>query len=206
MSVIIFDFDGTIADSRDYFVNFIAKEANRLPLSEAEQDDLQGLSLFTIARRLGQHWWQMPRLYFKGRKRMDSVIPDLKPFRGMIEVVNKLHAEGHELFIVSSNSVRNIRRFLKRHHIYENFLEIYGGAEVFGKSRTIRQLLKRNNLTVKESILICDELRDIQAAQSLNMRTLAVTWGFSSEKIIEHAKPTAIARSPQDIISILSEI
>jgi phosphoglycolate phosphatase len=206
MSVIIFDFDGTIADSRDYFVNFIAKEANKFPLSEKELQGLHGLPLVTIARRLGHHWWQMPNLYFKGRKKMDAIIPDLKPFRGMIDVVDKLHAEGHELFIVSSNSVKNIRRFLKRHHIYEHFLEIYGGAEVFGKSRTIRQLLKRNNLTTKESILIGDELRDVQAAQSLGMRVVAVTWGFASKTIIEEAKPTAIAYSPADIIRILNEI
>ena len=60
MSAIIFDFDGTISDSRDYFINFIAKEAKRLPLSKEEKQSLEGLPLVAIARKLGHPWWRIP--------------------------------------------------------------------------------------------------------------------------------------------------
>lgn len=206
MSAIIFDFDCTIVDSRDYFVDFIAKEADRFPLSEEERDDLKGLPLMKIARRLGIVWWRLPGLYFQGRQEMDAVVHKLKPFAGMVSVIEKLHNEGHELFIVSSNSVKNIRTFLAKQKLREYFVEIYGGVELFGKASMLHRLLRENNLKVNQAVSIGDEVRDIEAAQSVGMRCLAVTWGLSSSKDLRDLKPTAVADSPKDIISILEEI
>src|SRR5579875_1292550 len=129
MAAIIFDFDGTLADSRDYIINFMVSNAKLTKLTEEELVALHGLSAIAIARRLGYSWWRLPRLYFKGRKRMDRAIHNLEVFKGLMEVIRKLHAEGHQLFIVSSNSVRNIRIFLRRHRLKEYFMEVYGGIE-----------------------------------------------------------------------------
>lgn len=206
MAAIILDFDGTIADSRDYITRFIAEEAKLWPLNEHEQRALHGLSPAGIAKSLGIKWWRLPRLYFKGRKRMDSAIPNLKPYKGMPEVIKKLHAEGHEIFIISSNSLRNIRSFLRHNNLHEYIMEINGGVEVFGKASTMRQLLKRNNLSAEQTYSIGDELRDVQAAQSLKLQPIAVTWGFADEHILRAAKPAAVAETPADIIRILEEL
>ena len=45
---------------------------------------------------------------------MNQAMGQVKPFDGMPEVIRKLHAEGHELFIVTNNTVPNIHKFL--HH------------------------------------------------------------------------------------------
>jgi phosphoglycolate phosphatase-like HAD superfamily hydrolase len=206
MSVIIFDFDGTIVDSRDYFIKFIAGEAKKLPLSKEDEEKLLGLPLAAVARTLGIPWWRLPRLYFNGRKRMDAVIRQLKPFDDMEEVIRKLHAEGHELFIISSNSVRNIRIFLKRYNLREYFVEIYGGIEVFGKASMFHQLFRENNIKAKQVIGVGDETRDLEAANSVGIRTIAVTWGFARLKDLEKLKPTAIAYEPNDILKILEEL
>jgi phosphoglycolate phosphatase len=206
MAAIIFDFDGTIVDSRDYFIEFIAKQANKFPLSIDEEKMLHGLPLVAVARVLGFAWWRMPGLYLKGRAKMDRVIVNLKPFVGMSEVIKKLHAEGHELFIVSSNSVRNIRIFLKHHHMQEYFIEIYGGVEIFGKATMFHQLLRDNNLKINQTISVGDEVRDIEAAQSIGMRAVAVTWGFAREVDLKNMKPTALTNSPKELLSILEEV
>src|SRR5258708_5172832 len=98
MAAIIFDMDGTIADSFDYVSGFLAEEAGLAPLSAEQKQALRGLSMAGMARRLGHHWWSAPRLFFKGRRRMPQAINHLKPFEGMPEVIRKLHQEGHELF------------------------------------------------------------------------------------------------------------
>lgn len=206
MAVIIFDFDGTIADSRDYFISFIAEQAGKSPLSLQEKHALYGLSLLKIARRLGYHWWSLPGLFINGRRKMGRVMIHVTPFSGMPSVIKKLHAEGHELFIISSNSVKNIRSFLKHNHIRQYFVEVYGGIEVFGKAPMFRQLIRDHQLDISNLICIGDELRDIEAGQSIGARTIAVTWGFAKPSDLVDLKPTAVANKPEELITIIEEI
>lgn len=206
MSAIVFDFDGTIVDSRKYFIEFIAKQAGKYPLTPELEEHLVGLPLAAVARTLGMPWWRLPRLYFRGRKSMDSVIRELKPFDDMPETIRKLHAEGHELFILSSNSVKNIRVFLKKHNLRENFVEIYGGVELFGKASMFHRLLRDHGLKPKELISVGDETRDIEAAQSVRVKTVAVTWGFARKEDLKILKPDAIVSTPAEIITAVGEL
>ena len=206
MATIIFDFDGTIADSLDFFIEFIAKEASKSPLSSEDRRALRGLSLVAVARRLGHPWWRLPRLYYKGRSHMYPVINHFSPFVGMPKVIKKLHAEGHELFILSSNSVRNMHKFLHHRHLHRYFLEVYGGVALFGKAPALRQLLQEHNLEISDAVYVGDELRDVEAARSIGLRAVAVTWGFSQSGNLKASGPMAIADTPAELMSILSEL
>jgi phosphoglycolate phosphatase len=205
MAAIIFDFDGTIADSFDYVAGFLADEAGIGHLSDTRKQELNGLSMPAMARHLGYSWWRMPGLLFKGRRRMSKVIKRLKPFNGMTEVIEKLHAEGHELFIVSTNSVRNVRAFLHHHGLHTYFLEIYGGVGLFSKASALRKLLRGQNLNSKNAIYIGDELRDVQAAQSLGLRVIAVGWGFARNSDLQTLRPTALVQTPADLLDVLEK-
>lgn len=210
MATIIFDMDGTIADSFDYVSEFLARQAGEWPLTAKQKQGLRGLSMGTMAKRLGHHWWNTPELFFKGRRRMRHSIKHLRPFEGMPEVIRKLHTEGHELFIVSTNSLSNVRYFLHTNNLHTYFLEIYGGVGVFGKAPALRRLLREQNLEIEDAIYIGDELRDVEAAHSINLRVIAVTWGFarrsSLEAKLEAKEVTALANTPRDIIRLLEEL
>lgn len=206
MAAIIFDFDGTIADSFDYVAKFLAEQTDDKTLTEEQKSELRGLSITGMVKKLGFHWWNAPRLFLRGRWQMTHAIKHLKPFEGMPEAIRKLNAEGHELFILSTNSVSNVHRFLHNQKLHTYFLEIYGGVGVFGKAPAIRRLLKENNFEAKDAIYIGDELRDVQAAHSVNLRVIAVTWGFAQLQTLIDSKPTALANKPEDIIRILEEL
>jgi phosphoglycolate phosphatase len=206
MAAIIFDFDGTLADSFDYVADFLAKEAGINKLSDEQRHELRGLSINGMVRRLGYHWWDAPRLYFKGQRRMRHAIRHLDSFEGMTQLLSKLHAEGHELFILSTNSLRNIRHFLHVKKIHKCFLEIYGSVGMFGKSPALRQLLKEQNLDAKQVFYVCDEQRDIEAARAAGIRSVAVSWGFADKDELKAAKPTAMADTPAELMRILEEV
>ncbi len=206
MAAIIFDMDGTIADSFDYVAEFLAREAKRWPLTAEEKQQLRGLSMGAMATQLGHHWWNTPELFFKGRRRMRQAIKHLQPFAGMDEVIRKLHAEGHELFIVSTNSLTNVRHFLHHNHLHIYFLEIYAGVGLFGKAPALRRLLREQNIEAKDAFYIGDELRDVQAAQSIKLPVIAVTWGFARRSSLVAQKATALAHTPQEIIALLEEL
>lgn len=206
MAAIIFDFDGTIADSFDFVANFLADEADGKTLSEAQKQALRGRSMFAMARQLGHARWRLMRLLFKGRKRMNEAIGQIKPFAGMADVIEKLHSEGHELFILSSNSVPNVRSFLHEHGLHMYFLEIYGGIGLFGKAPALRKLLREHNLEKENAIYVGDEVRDVQAAQAVKLRVVAVSWGFARLAGLEARKPTALAKDSADLMKILEEL
>lgn len=206
MAAIIFDFDGTIADSFDYITDFLAAEAGQEPLSTDQKQQLRGHSMAAIGRQFGLSWWQLIRLFFKGRRQMHRVISKVKPFEDMPETLKKLHAEGHELFILSHNTVANIHAFLHHYELHTYFLETYGGVGLFGKSSVLRRLLKEQNLEKEDALYIGDELRDVQAAQSIKLRVIAVTWGFARPADLEALEPTALAAEPADLIRIMEEL
>lgn len=206
MSTIIFDFDGTIADSFDYVVDFLASEAGIEKLDTEQRNSLRNLSMTGVVHQLNFPLWRMPRLYFKGRQVMGRAITKVKPFDDMPETIRKLQAEGHELFIVTSNNLRNVHAFLHHHHLHTYFLKVYASVSLFGKAGALRRLLKEQKLSIDNAIYIGDELRDIQAAESLKLRVIAVTWGFASLNSLKSAKPLAIVDRPADLISVIEEL
>lgn len=206
MAAIIFDFDGTIADSFDYVADFMAAEAGRPPLTDEEKHALRGISITNMARRMGYNWFTGTLLFFKGRRRMHKVIRGLDTFEGMPEIIRKLHNEGHELFILSTNSVRNLRRFLHHHKIHKYFLEIYGGVGPFSKAPALRQLLKDQNIEAKNAVYVGDELRDVESAKAIGIRSVAVSWGFADRKHLKAARPEALADTPEQLMAILEEV
>ena len=209
MAAIIFDFDGTVADSFEVIVDIfegLVKRPNRL--SEEEIAELRGYPISVLVKRLHLPWWRVPYLLLRGRHIMGKRLREIPTFAGMPRVIDELHAQGHELFIVSSNSARNVRKFLKQHHLYKYFVEVHGNAGLVshGKSKVLRRVLRGNHLAAADCIYIGDETRDIEATKAVNMRCIAVSWGFAERAFLEQHQPTAMADEPQDIVRIIDEL
>jgi phosphoglycolate phosphatase len=204
--IVIFDFDGTIADSFGVIIEVFEKLTKQpRKLSQAELDELRDLPLLSIAKKLGLSNWQIPFLLYRGRRMMANRLPEIQPFAGIPEVIEKLHAEGHELFIMSSNSQRNIKKFLKTYNLNTYFVDVKGGVGIFSKPRALRGLLRGNNLEVSNTFYIGDETRDVEAAQQVGTRSIAVLWGFARDEKLVALNPTATATEPSDIVRILEE-
>lgn len=203
MASIIFDFDGTIADSYDYFLGFLAREAGRPPLTGNQKAEFHGLSLVRMTRKMDVSWVRLPFLLRKCRQEMNPAMKHVEPFPGMPEVIRKLHKNGHKLYILTTNSTTNVRKFLKHHKLDSHFIEVYGGAGLFGKGPALKRLLLEQHIETRKAVHIGDEVRDVEAAQTIGVRVIAVTWGFARADELKDRKPTGVAHSPEDIIDIV---
>ena len=206
MAGIIFDLDGTIADSFDHVAAFMAKQAGIKHLNAVEKNMLRGLSMIGIARRLGFKWWHGPWLLHKGRREMSKNMHLFKSFPGIPELIKKLHAEGHELFVLSSNSKKNIKYFLKHQKLEKYFVDYYGGVGIFSKTPALRRLLRDHEIEIKNAVYIGDETRDIEAAKAIDLRVVAVSWGFASRNNLIEAKPLVVVDNTDELIAVLEEI
>lgn len=206
MATIIFDFDGTIANTFDYTVDFLSRESTRGPLNNDQKAALHGLSMYGIARRMGIPWHRLPGLFFKGRRRMSPAMDNIEPYEGMIGVIRDMRSSRHKLYILSTNTTVNIDKFLRRHKMEKSFEHVYGGVGMFGKAPALRRLLREQHVETGKAVYIGDELRDIQAAQALGVRVIAVSWGFARHADLKAQGPTGMARKPADITRLLKKI
>lgn len=198
---IIFDFDGTIVDSFDYVLGFLSKEAGRKKPVGKEAEKFRNMSMKDMALELGIPFWRLPFLYFKGRRVMRQHMDNLRAFVGMTELIETLTDNGHKLYIVSSNSGRNIRRFLIKKSLSQHFYAVKGGAGIFGKDNIIKQIIRRYKVT-GEVFYVGDETTDIRAAKAAGVKSVAVTWGFADKAELASKEPDFLAMTPDDILKI----
>lgn len=201
---VIFDFDGTIADSFEYVFDFLKKEAgNSTKYSAAEIKVLRMMSMKDLALRLGVPFWRLPFTYFRGRRVMRAHMEYVEPFPGVLDAIRELHQNGHLLFIASSNSGRNIRHLLRRKGVLSCFRAIRSSASITGKATLIRQLLLRYRLPKQDVWYVGDEALDIYSAQRAGVHSLAVVWGFAEPAKLKQMQPDAVAELPSDIVPII---
>lgn len=201
---IIFDFDGTIADSFEAVVD-IFEHLTKRPhkLSDRELAELRGLPPIAVAERLHVSLWRIPFLLWKGRWLMGNYIDKIQPFTGISELVRRLHEEGYVLYVMSSNSAQNVRRFLRNHQLDTYFQEVQGNVGIFSKGKAIKRFINHHQLNPAYCVYVGDETRDIESARDASVPCISVTWGFAEPGFLRQLNPRAVAETPQDIIQLI---
>ena len=126
--------------------------------------------------------------------------------QGLRQIADTWHGEGHELFVVSSNSSENIHEFLRKYGVENYFVDIKGRVILFNKRHALRKLLKKHHLQPTNCICVGDEVRDIVGAKAAKLRAIAVDWGFAKTAELRAARPTALVSSPTELLTFLEEI
>jgi len=179
--LVIFDFDGTLADSEAWFFDAFNSvgERYRLRKVDAEEiEELRGKSSREIVRRLGVPAWKLPLIARHMRRLARENTDGVALFRGVETMLERLSGRGALIGVVSSNAEETIRRTLgPRLSASIGYFEC--GASLFGKARRIRRILRRSGLAASEAIFIGDETRDVEAAREAGVAAGAVLWGYA---------------------------
>ncbi|MDJ0707126.1 MAG: HAD-IA family hydrolase [Leptolyngbyaceae cyanobacterium MO_188.B28] len=209
MAVIIFDFDGTIADT----LAAIAEIANRLaplfgfsPAGPEKIKFFQTLSTQQLLQQSEISVFKLPFLLRRVKTELRREIQQLNLIPGVRDALIALSNEGHTLGIVTSNSADNVHLFLKKHDLADLFSFIHTGTALFGKSKVLKQVLRRNQLNADQVLYIGDETRDIEAAQKIPIRVVAVSWGFNSHQVLMSKKPDFLIDHPNELMQIVTQL
>src|SRR5438552_2071669 len=144
MSNIIFDFDGTMADSLPLAIDLFYAWVNREPFTQIEIEEMRNMTIKQVLHKVGIPLWRVPTMLVKERKEFGKRLSEVKIFEGISDVLKQLHERGHKLYLISSNSPQNIRKFLKTNKINQYFEVIHGNTGIFGKATALRIIIRKD--------------------------------------------------------------
>jgi phosphoglycolate phosphatase len=200
--LIIFDFDGTLADTYPWFTQVLNEVADKYKfkkVAESEYEKLRGYDTNEILKYLGVPLWKMPMITNHMRKLMTKDIHQISLFEGIDNLLQCISNKGVILAVVSSNSYENVCQILGAENAaLINYYEC--GVSIFGKQAKLKKILSKSGVLHKESIYIGDEIRDIEAAKNVNIAFGGVSWGYNKVKSLKRHSPSEIFNTVDEII------
>ena len=203
---IIFDFDGTLADTlaetRRIF-NEIAPDHGIRTVEEQELHELRHLSLKDLLNHLKIPKRKVPVLISRGTGMMRASIASMSMIPGMADVVRTLREPCECLGILTSNATANVELFLETHGLADHFDFISSTSKLTGKAKYLKAIQKTFSLRSEELLYVGDELRDLKASRKAGVPMAAVTWGFNSRESLAASAPDYLFDRPEDFLKLL---
>jgi len=202
--VLIFDFDGTIADTFLFFLNISNKLSKRFHFKKISPDEaqmLKNMTLMEIINYLNIPIIQIPLMIAMARNDLNQMIAEVNPIVGIRGHLHHLRSLPYKMGIMTTNSSKNVRAFLKKHDL-EIFDFISTSSMIWGKNIKIKKIIKNNDITLDKILYIGDEIRDIEAAKKAKIKIIAVTWGYNSSKALKAYQPDYLITNPKELYQI----
>jgi len=199
--LVVFDFDGTLADSAEWFWRILpdVTTAFRLkPLDLAQRDALRELPARALMAKMGVRWWQLPGIARYARRRMHAEAGTIALFDGVAGMLARVRGADVRVAVVSTNSEANVVRILGDAALH---IDYFGcGAPMFGKKRYTRRAMRAIGAAPARTLCIGDELRDADAARAVGANFVAVGWGYTLPSAFQAAGHAAPLASPAEVV------
>ena len=201
----LFDFDGTLADSQDWFLGIFDQVADKFGyrrLAPGDRERLRGLDTKAILHDLGVPTWKLPMIARHVRDLATRDIDQIRLFPGAAEMLAALKAGGVGVAVVSSNAEENVRGVLGA--TAAQVAHFACGASLFGKAGKIRGVLKAMRVDPRGVILVGDEARDAAAARDVGIDCGLVAWGYADPAFLRSLGPTLFFERMDEIAPALT--
>ncbi len=199
--VIIFDFDGTIADSSDVILkifNRLAPKYGYRAISHESAQTLRDKEASEIFKSLKIPFYKIPFIIRRARQEFKKELHDTRPIHGIKSAIEELKAHDYTLGILTSNTRENVERFLVDHKL--NAFDFIYSSNIFGKRKVLETILKEQKIKINQVIYIGDETRDIDAARAAGITIIAVSWGLNSSQILAAQNPDELIHTPHELL------
>lgn len=202
-TTLLFDFDGTIANSLHRLLeisNGLADEFGFLKVEHKDIAHFRTRSTLETFRELKVPLLKVPLIAARVKKEFQQEVHLSKPFAAMEQILPKL-SQHFTLGILTSNTEANVKQFLEVHQL--SFFDfIYSSSNLFGKSRGIKRIMREKKISQQEIIYIGDEMRDIEAAKTSGIDSIAVSWGAHTAKALASLRPSYLIHHPNELLEL----
>lgn len=201
MTILVFDFDGVIIDSKKMYVELIKKalEEKRVKILIGEIDEKLIPSIKgTIEKVLPDKIENRERVINKTEKR----VIELTSAKGLNYVelskhaINTLEAlkKNNKIFLLSNSHSGFINKVLNKFNLNHFFDDIITLDSVFSsKDKALRHISKIENIKISDIFYIGDTREDIKLARNVGCKIIivfnSISWDFPNIQKILELKP-----------------
>lgn len=197
--VIMFDFDGVIADSFEVFhAEFSAAVASLGFDKLSSRESLLSLFEGNMFQTLVKMGFPLRKLKALGREfqpRIAEANLRVQPFAGMPELLAEL-AAAWPTYVITSNQTEAIEGFLERYRI-ANVRDVLGADKEPSKVKKIRKVMRGHKGCTPW--YIGDTKGDMLEGNEAGAITVAAAWGWHSEAKLREGNPGRVVRTPEEL-------
>ncbi len=201
-NALIFDFDGTIADTLSEgarIYNLLARENGFREVAREDIPHLRSLDTKHLLHHLHIPKRKLPVLLSKGRRLLKNSIRYQPLIQGMAATLPRLREAADCFGILTSNAPDNVEAFLDCHNIRHLFTFISTTTKLSGKSKHLRSIARTFSLEASLMLFVGDEIRDVRAAHKARVASAAVTWGLNSRESLAAERPNYLLEAPSEL-------
>lgn len=207
---ILFDLDGTLTDSGEGIINCAMLALETLGIPVPDRDAMRtfvGPPLHDTFKKIGVPEGNVDEAVKIFRSRYFTVGKfENFPYPGIPELLQKLKAEGHTLYIATSKP-ETLALEVTQHFKLAQYFDMICGATLdnsrVNKEDVITYLLEQcsgaNNV-----IMVGDTQYDVIGAKAHGIDTIGVTWGYGSEESMIRAGAAAIVHSTEELHKLIN--
>lgn len=206
MALIIFDYDGVLADTLDDLIQFGQEACNQLGVKHVvTQNDLSHLEVMSFAtfgracevpEPLVDEFVKISLNLFAEKESPPAI------FDGLSEVIQHFSTK-QKLAIVTTNSSQNVHAFLAKHGLDSLVHAVYGVDTPGSKAQKISMARERFTNHEEAVFMIGDALSDVRAAKEAGVSSIAATWGHQSLETLQRGEPDFVVHSPRELIEVI---
>lgn len=203
--LLIFDFDGTLANSFPWVVAILdelAEKFNAIPVDHSKLDELKSYPPRKIMKMHNISIWKLPAILKFTRSRMKTNGESIRCFEGVDAMLQKLKDNDIRMALVTTNTCETVRRVLGD-DLYNLFHHFEDKVSLFGKPAALKRIIRKSGLERSEMLAIGDEIRDVEAAKKVNIPFGAVSWGFSNLEVMASHSPEHIFTEMGQIVDLV---
>jgi HAD superfamily hydrolase (TIGR01509 family) len=209
---VIFDMDGTLADSVDYYYRMacdIVEGANAPPISRERVCELMGSGAPDLLRQL------LPPDFPDSEAALSRIVRErfpawvsegerIEPLPGCVDLLHQLHARGHRLGIATSSG--RALPYLERWGVRPLFQSIVGREDVRRRKPhpdVVLHCLRQLELEPDDALYVGDSPIDIEAGRAAGLFTVGVLTGTSSRELLASVSADHILESAAELLGLL---
>ena len=209
---ILFDLDGTLTDSGEGIMNCAQLALEHFGIHVPDRDTLRvfvGPPLHDTFRKFGVPEDQVDAAIRIYRSRYVPIGKfENTPYPGIRELLEKLCAQGHRLYVATSKPEDMSVEILEHFDLAKYFDHICGASldrSRSSKDAVISYLLEQYSRG-EEMIMVGDTVFDILGAAAHGIPAVGVTWGYGNPEEMKKAGAAAIAPTVDALFDILQSV
>ncbi len=207
-ATVIFDFDGTLANSVDLMFrmyNQHAEEFGYLSIKREEFPELRRMGYTKAMRAKKIKARRLPKIAMTLSKEMHNHMNDVRPYEGVVEMLQELQKSGYSIGVLTSNQAPLVQDFFNNHD-FPAFDFVISEKTIFGKDKALKRIIKRYDLDKNQILYVGDEPRDVTASRKAGVQVLGVSWGLAGVEGFEKAMPDKIVDSPNELLQTIKDM